>query len=121
MNQDETKAKLLQHCRNIRDELNAVIDLLEQEMTQEDFSQTPTPVIHTPLTERHFWILDQLREGEKLTRSMVEQQFDLCAKQAKRILNSLIKQNLIRFVRSPKPGHYVLIMKTTFTGRTTPH
>tara|TARA_B100000609_G_C16838196_1_gene244142 strand:- start:99 stop:479 length:381 start_codon:yes stop_codon:yes gene_type:complete len=111
MNQDETKAQLLQHCRNIRDELSAVINLLEREMTQEDFPQTPSQVIHTPLTERHYWILDQLREGDKLTRSAVEKKFNLCSKQAKRILNPLVKQNLIRFARSPKPGHYELILK----------
>jgi len=64
-----------------------------------------------PLTDRQHWVLDQLRDGVKLTRDMVERQFGIKDKQAKRELAGLSRRGLIRFIRKPRPGYYVLHRK----------
>jgi len=61
-----------------------------------------------PLTDRQYWVLDQLRDNVKLTRAMVERQFGIKEKQAKRELSGLSGRGLIRFIRKPWPGLYVL-------------
>ena len=64
-----------------------------------------------PLSDRQHWILDQLRQGVPLTRSMVENQFHIKYKQAKRELTGLSNRGMIEFIRKPKPGYYVLLSK----------
>jgi len=64
-----------------------------------------------PLTDRQHWILDQLRDNVKLTREMVEGQFRIKDKQAKRELSGLSGRGLIRFIRKPRPGYYALCRK----------
>jgi len=64
-----------------------------------------------PLTDRQHWILDQLRDNAKLTRDLVERQFGIKDKQAKRELAGLSRRGLIRFIRKPRPGYYVLRRK----------
>lgn len=61
-----------------------------------------------PLTERQLWILDQLRNGTQLTRKMVEDQFAIGDKQAKRELTGLTNRGMVSFIRKPRPGYYVL-------------
>jgi len=61
-----------------------------------------------PQADRQRWILEQLRSGVQLTREMVEVEFDIGDKQAKRTLRPLVNGGMIRFVRGPHPGHYVL-------------
>ena len=63
---------------------------------------------HSPLTERQLWILDQLRNGMQLTRKMVEDQFAIGDKQAKRELTGLTNRGMVSFIRKPRPGYYVL-------------
>lgn len=58
--------------------------------------------------DRQQWILNQLRSGNKVTRSMVEDQFNIGSKQAKRELSGLTQQGLAHFIRKPWPGHYIL-------------
>lgn len=58
--------------------------------------------------ERQQWILEQLQGGVHLTREMVEVEFDIGARQAKRVLGPLVNDGMIAFVRGPRPGHYVL-------------
>ena len=60
------------------------------------------------LTERQHWILGQLRDGVQLTRTMVEQRWDIGSRQAKRELIGLSNRGMIEFTRKPRPGHYVL-------------
>lgn len=60
------------------------------------------------MPDRQQWILDRLLAGKAMTRSMVEKQFGIGAKQAKRELSVLTGKRAIRFVRKPHPGHYVL-------------
>ena len=62
----------------------------------------------TPLNERQLWILDQLRSGIQVTRTMVENQFDIREKQAKRELAGLTNSGLVAFIRKPRPGFYKL-------------
>jgi hypothetical protein len=59
--------------------------------------------------ERQQWILEQLSDGVLLTRAMVEIEFDIGARQAKRVLGPLVSGGMIAFVRGPRPGHYVLV------------
>ena len=64
--------------------------------------------VSRPLTDRQHWILDQLRDGVELTREMVEKQFQIGARQAKRELAGLSNRRLIAFKRQPWPGRYVV-------------
>ena len=64
-----------------------------------------------PFTHRQHWILDQLRQDVKVTRCMVESQFNIKDKQAKRELTGLTKRGIARFIRIPTPGYYVLLSK----------
>ncbi len=61
-----------------------------------------------PLTERQTWILNQLRSGTQLTRKIVEDQFSIGDKQAKRELTGLTNRDMVSFMRKPRPGYYVL-------------
>jgi hypothetical protein len=63
---------------------------------------------YRPHAERQQWVFEQLRNGVQLTREMVEVEFDIGEKQAKRTLTPLVRGGVISFVRRPKPGHYVL-------------
>jgi hypothetical protein len=65
-----------------------------------------------PMTDRHHWVLRQLRSGVELTRDMVEDQFGIGEKQAKRALAVLTNCGMVRFVRGPRPGHYELVTKS---------
>jgi len=64
-----------------------------------------------PPNSRQDWCLQQLRAGLPLTRKMVKEQFNVTAKTAKRDLSELIRLNLVRYVRTPRPGHYELRMR----------
>ena len=65
------------------------------------------------LSDRQHWILDQLRDGVKLTRTMVERHNDIGVRQAKRELIGLTKRGMIEFIRKPRPGYYVLRTRST--------
>lgn len=65
----------------------------------------------TSQADRQEWILDQLHQQVKLTRVMVEDQFGIRKKQAKRMLGPLVRDGLIAFVRAPRPGYYTLLSK----------
>jgi len=66
---------------------------------------------YVTLTDRQHWILDRLRDGEELTRAMVEKHFRIGLRQAKRELAGLSTRGLIEFKRRPRPGHYALRQK----------
>ncbi len=70
-----------------------------------------------PLTDRQHWILDQLRQGVRLTRGMVERQFSIKDKQAKRELAGLSNRGMIEFIRKPRPGYYALLSKPRRQGK----
>jgi hypothetical protein len=110
---DETKAKLREQCQRLHAGLVSLIELLEREVGLDEKAHASLE----PLTDRQYWILDRLREGEELTRQMVEKQFGIGDKQAKRTLTALTNRSMIKFVRKPRPGHYVLRKKVTSTAR----
>ena len=97
-----SKTRLKQRFLRLSDELARMLDLLERELVS---NETPE-ANRGPLTDREHWILDQLRDGVELTRNMVEKQFEIGEKQAKRVLNPLVQRGLIKFVRRPRPGYY---------------
>ncbi|MEX0643371.1 MAG: hypothetical protein WD468_11750 [Pirellulales bacterium] len=68
-------------------------------------------------SDRQHWVLDQLRHGVRLTREMVEQQFGIKDKQAKRELAGLSNRGMIEFIRTPRPGYYVLLSKPRRQGK----
>jgi hypothetical protein len=108
---DETKAKLREQCQRLHAGLVSLIELVEREVGLDNKAHASLG----PLTDRQYWILDQLREGVELTRQMVEKQFGIGDKQAKRTLTALTNRSMIKFVRKPRPGHYVLRKKMTST------
>ena len=110
---DETKTKLREQCQRLHAGLVGLIELLEREVGLDEKAHVDLE----PLTDRQYWILDQLRGGVELTRQMVEKQFGIGDKQAKRTLTALTNRSMIKFVRKPKPGHYVLCGKATSTAR----
>jgi predicted HTH transcriptional regulator len=71
-----------------------------------------------PLTERQLWILAQLREKGQITRMVVEKQFDIGDKQAKRELSGLTSRGMMEFVRKPRPGYYVLRTRAASKAKT---
>lgn len=66
------------------------------------------PSASIPLSDRQFWVLEQLRGDDKLQRIDVEKQFTVTTKTAKRDLADLLRRGLIVFIRTPKPGYYAL-------------
>lgn len=110
---DETKAKLREQCQRLHAGLVSLIELLEREVGLDEKAHANLE----PLTDRQYWILDQLREGVELIRQMVEKQFGIGDKQAKRTLTALTNRSTIKFVRKPRPGHYVLRRKAMSTAR----
>lgn len=107
----EEREKLKKMCQRVRVDFNKMLELIEHEMERADRADASWE----PLTERHHWILDQLRHNVKLTRAMVEKEFGIGEKQAKRALATLTNQGMTKFIRGPRPGHYILITKPTFT------
>ena len=66
-----------------------------------------------PDEDRQEWILQQLRNGVKLVRTKVEEQFSVGRKQALRELHPLVKRGLIEFKHKPAPGYYALAEQKT--------
>lgn len=61
------------------------------------------------LNARQKWVLTQIRRGTEIRVSMVVTQFGCSQKTAKRDLSDLKDRKMIRFVGSPRTGHYVLM------------
>lgn len=58
------------------------------------------------LDKRQKWVLDEIRRGVRLTRSMLEKKFEISEKTAKRLLSEM--SHLVRFVRQGREGYYEL-------------
>jgi DNA-binding response OmpR family regulator len=61
------------------------------------------------LNARQRWVLSQIRKGTEVRVNMVVTQFGCSQKTAKRDLSDLKDQRLVRFVGSPRTGHYRLV------------
>jgi len=105
-NADSTQEMKHQYRRARRDLLH-LLDWFESELGRIE----EKPQDFEPFTDRHHWILDQLRDGVKVTRKSVQEEFGIGGRQAKRVLAALTSRKLIYFVRRPKPGHYALWTK----------
>lgn len=60
------------------------------------------------LNARQRWVLTQIRRGAEVRVNMVVTQFSCSQKTAKRDLSDLKDRKLVRFVGSPRTGHYRL-------------
>ncbi len=60
------------------------------------------------LNARQKWVLTQIRRGTEIRVSMVVTHFGCSQKTAKRDLSDLKDRKMVRFVGSPRTGHYVL-------------
>jgi CheY-like chemotaxis protein len=58
--------------------------------------------------KRQAWVLDQLRAGRQLRRTDLEHEFSVQHKTAKRVLNDLVKDGLVEYVRQGQDGYYRL-------------
>jgi DNA-binding response OmpR family regulator len=60
------------------------------------------------LNDRQQWVMSLIKKGTEVRANMVVTQFGCSQKTAKRDLSDLKDQQLIRFVGSPRTGHYIL-------------
>lgn len=67
------------------------------------------PVNVPDLSDRQQWIMSTLYKGTEVRMGMVVEQFRCSEKTAKRDLSELKERRLIRFVGSPRTGHYRLM------------
>ncbi|MCA9026720.1 MAG: DeoR family transcriptional regulator, partial [Planctomycetaceae bacterium] len=61
------------------------------------------------LNARQQWVMTQIEKGTEVRASMVVEQFGCSQKTAKRDLSDLREKRLVRFVGSPRTGHYRLV------------
>lgn len=61
------------------------------------------------LNERQQWVMSLIRKGTEVRVNMVVQRFGCSQKTAKRDLADLKGKRLVRFVGSPRTGHYRLV------------
>jgi DNA-binding response OmpR family regulator len=80
-------------------------------MAPRQTSNGPASPTDGPASERQLWILAQLQNGVRVERQMVQKQFGISEKQAKRELGGLSSRGLVGFIRKPRPGYYVLLKK----------
>ncbi len=72
-------------------------------------SAVPAQPVNVPslgLSDRQQWILEQLRNGAKLTRRQIEQQFGISVRTAKRDIGELVEAGMAVFDRAASPGIY---------------
>lgn len=62
----------------------------------------------TDLNDRQAWAMSLIRKGQEVRVSMLVTQFKCSTRTAKRDLADLKELGLVRFVGSPRTGHYVL-------------
>ena len=68
---------------------------------------------NAPLNERQQWVLHELERGVRLCRNMLERQFDIHSRTAKRDLGDLAERGIVQFVRVGKAGYYQLISESS--------
>ena len=71
----------------------------------------------TNLNPRQVWILEQLTQGIQVQRVMVEQEFDVGEKTAKRDLSDLVQRGAIEYRRKGREGAYCLAAESGRTKR----
>lgn len=109
-----TRQTLLNDMLRVQADVNKLADRLASELQCEPASDAGSPAFN----ERQIWALGQIRSGVRFTRKMIEKEFGVTGKTAKRDLGPLIDQGTVVFVRKSKPGHYLLTGRRV--GRTEP-
>jgi DNA-binding response OmpR family regulator len=75
----------------------------------DDPVNVPDGAVDVPdLSDRQRWIMSLIRKGTEVRIGMVVEHFHCSEKTAKRDLADLKELGLVRFVGSPRTGHYVL-------------
>jgi hypothetical protein len=119
MDNENQKAKVARHVRELRRHLLPILDWIEDQLGPPAPEKTVANAIETalgmepaedgePLTDRHYWVLSQLAQGVKLTKHHVIAQYAFSERSAKRVLSALTKRGLIEFCPEPRPGFYKL-------------
>ncbi len=74
-----------------------------------DGRNVPDRVPNVPdLNDRQQWVMSLIKKGTEVRANMVVTQFGCSQKTAKRDLSDLKDQHMVRFVGSPRTGHYIL-------------
>lgn len=119
MDNDNPRATIARHVRELRRHLLPILDWIENELGPPAPEMDVAHAIETalgmepsegdePLNDRHYWVLSQLAQDVKLTKHHVITQYGFSERSAKRILSSLTKRGLIEFCADPRPGFYKL-------------
>jgi hypothetical protein len=119
MDNENQKASVARHVRELRRHLLPILDWIEKELGPPAPEMAMANAIETalgiepaedgePLNDRHYWVLSQLAQDIKLTKHHVMAQYGFSERSAKRILSSLTKRGLIEFCPDPRPGFYKL-------------
>jgi hypothetical protein len=119
MDNDDQRATIARHVREIRRHLLPILDWIENQLGPPAPEMGMAHAIETalgmepsedaePLNDRHYWVLSQLAQDIKLTKHHVMAHYGFSERSAKRILSALTKRGLIEFCPDPRPGFYKL-------------
>ena len=119
MDNENQKANVARHVRELRRHLLPILDWIENQLGPPAPEKAVANAIETalgmepaedgePLNDRHFWVLSQLAQDVKLTKHHVMAHYAFSERSAKRILSALTKRGLIEFCPNPRPGFYTL-------------
>jgi len=119
MDNENQRASIARHVRELRRHLLPILDWIENELGPPAPEMGMAYAIEAalgkqsdknaePLNDRHYWVLSQLAQDIKLTKRNVMEHFSYSERHAKRILSSLTKRGLIEYCSLPRPGFYRL-------------
>ncbi len=125
MDNDNQRANIARHVRELRRHLLPILDWIENQLGPPAPEMDIANAIETalgmepddaaePMNDRHYWVLSQLAQEVKLTKHHVMAQYAFSERSAKRILSSLTKRGLIEFCPDPRPGFYRLCNPDAF-------
>jgi hypothetical protein len=119
MDNDDQRATIAGHVRQLRRHLLPILDWIENQLGPPAPEISMANAIETalgmepaedgePLNDRHYWVLSQLAQDVKLTKHHVMAHYAFSERSAKRVLSTLTKRGLIEFSADPRPGFYKL-------------
>lgn len=119
MDNDNRRANIVRHVRELRRHLLPILDWIEDQLGPPAPERDVANAIETalgmepsedaePLNDRHYWVLSQLAQDAKLTKHHVMAHYGFSERSAKRILALLTKRGLVEFCADPRPGFYRL-------------
>ena len=119
MDNDNQRATIARHVRELRRHLLPILDWIEDQLGPPAPEMNVANAIETalgmepsedaePLNDRHYWVLSQLAQDVRLTKHHVMAHYGFSERSAKRVLSALTKRGLIEFCPEPRPGFYKL-------------